>query len=96
MSRPKISRKHGPIPQEAAAKSAPGKRTFPPRQEPYYLCQRSPGSGNANALQPVIGHSFVVLDDREYVTANPHVHGGRLGAPSSGHSRQLRLRTGIR
>ena len=25
---------------------------------------------------PVIGHSFVVLDDREYVTANPHVHGG--------------------
>jgi len=46
------------------------------RQEPYYLCQRSPGSGNANALQPVIGHSFVVLDDREYVTANPHVHGG--------------------
>src|ERR1039457_3633208 len=25
---------------------------------------------------PVIGHSFVVLDDREYVTANPHIHGG--------------------
>jgi tetratricopeptide (TPR) repeat protein len=25
---------------------------------------------------PVLGHSFVVLDDREYVTANPHVHGG--------------------
>ena len=25
---------------------------------------------------PVLGHSFVVLDDREYVTANPHIHGG--------------------
>ncbi len=25
---------------------------------------------------PVIGHSFVVLDDREYVTANSHIHGG--------------------
>jgi protein O-mannosyl-transferase len=25
---------------------------------------------------PVIGHSFVVLDDREYVTANPNIHGG--------------------
>jgi protein O-mannosyl-transferase len=25
---------------------------------------------------PVIGHSFVVLDDREYVTANPHIHDG--------------------
>src|ERR1022692_873131 len=25
---------------------------------------------------PVIGHSFVVLDDREYVTANPHIRGG--------------------
>jgi len=25
---------------------------------------------------PVIGHPFVVLDDREYVTANPYVHGG--------------------
>src|SRR5271156_5357889 len=25
---------------------------------------------------PVVGHSFVVLDDREYVTANPHIHGG--------------------
>jgi protein O-mannosyl-transferase len=24
---------------------------------------------------PVIGHSFVVLDDREYVTANPHIQG---------------------
>jgi protein O-mannosyl-transferase len=25
---------------------------------------------------PVIGHSFVVLDDREYVTANSHIHSG--------------------
>jgi tetratricopeptide (TPR) repeat protein len=25
---------------------------------------------------PAIGHSFVVFDDREYVTANPHLHGG--------------------
>jgi len=25
---------------------------------------------------PVIGHSFIVLDDHDYVTANPHVHGG--------------------
>ncbi|MGB9235697.1 MAG: tetratricopeptide repeat protein [Terriglobales bacterium] len=25
---------------------------------------------------PVIGHSFVVLDDRDYVTANSHIHGG--------------------
>src|ERR1022692_4302327 len=25
---------------------------------------------------PVIGHSFVVLDDREYVVANSHIHGG--------------------
>ena len=25
---------------------------------------------------PVLGHSFVVLDDREYVTTNPHVHDG--------------------
>src|SRR5580704_561843 len=25
---------------------------------------------------PAIGHSFVVLDDREYVTANSHIHGG--------------------
>src|ERR1700689_589780 len=24
---------------------------------------------------PAIGHSFVVLDDREYVTANSHIHG---------------------
>jgi len=24
---------------------------------------------------PVMGHSFVVLDDREYVTANPHIRG---------------------
>jgi tetratricopeptide (TPR) repeat protein len=24
---------------------------------------------------PVLGHSFVVLDDREYVTANSHIHG---------------------
>src|SRR5580704_14382152 len=24
---------------------------------------------------PAIGHSFVVLDDREYVTANPNIHG---------------------
>ncbi len=23
---------------------------------------------------PVLGHSFVVLDDRDYVTANPHIH----------------------
>ncbi len=25
---------------------------------------------------PIVGNSFVVLDDQEYVTANPHVHGG--------------------
>ncbi len=25
---------------------------------------------------PVIGHPFVVLDDREYVIANPHIHDG--------------------
>ncbi len=25
---------------------------------------------------PVMDHPFVVLDDREYVTANPHIHGG--------------------
>jgi tetratricopeptide (TPR) repeat protein len=25
---------------------------------------------------PVIGHSFVVLDDSEYVTGNPHIHDG--------------------
>ncbi len=25
---------------------------------------------------PVLGHSFVVLDDQDYVTANPHVHNG--------------------
>ena len=25
---------------------------------------------------PVFGHSFLVLDDRDYVTANPHVHQG--------------------
>src|ERR1035441_6276452 len=25
---------------------------------------------------PVMGHSFVVLDDREYVVANSHIHGG--------------------
>src|SRR5271154_5724095 len=25
---------------------------------------------------PVIGHSFIVLDDREYVIANPHIHDG--------------------
>jgi tetratricopeptide (TPR) repeat protein len=25
---------------------------------------------------PVMEHSFVVLDDREYVTANPHIHDG--------------------
>ena len=25
---------------------------------------------------PVIGHSFVVFDDRDYVTANPYIHGG--------------------
>jgi protein O-mannosyl-transferase len=25
---------------------------------------------------PVLGHSFVVLDDRDYITANPHIHEG--------------------
>ncbi|MGA2966218.1 MAG: hypothetical protein ABSD64_08395, partial [Terriglobales bacterium] len=25
---------------------------------------------------PVIGHSFIVMDDSEYVTANPHIHRG--------------------
>ena len=25
---------------------------------------------------PVIGHSFLILDDHDYVTANPHVHDG--------------------
>jgi protein O-mannosyl-transferase len=25
---------------------------------------------------PVIGHSFIVLDDRDYVTANPNIHNG--------------------
>jgi tetratricopeptide (TPR) repeat protein len=25
---------------------------------------------------PVLGYSFVVLDDRDYVVANPHIHGG--------------------
>jgi protein O-mannosyl-transferase len=25
---------------------------------------------------PVIGYSFVVFDDQDYVTANPHIHGG--------------------
>jgi protein O-mannosyl-transferase len=25
---------------------------------------------------PVLGHSFVVLDDQDYVTANPHIHSG--------------------
>jgi len=25
---------------------------------------------------PAIGHSFITLDDREYVTANPHIHNG--------------------
>ncbi len=25
---------------------------------------------------PVVGHSFVVFDDRDYVTANPYIHGG--------------------
>ena len=25
---------------------------------------------------PVIGYSFIVLDDHDYVTANPHIHGG--------------------
>jgi len=95
MSRARISRNTGPIPQEAAAKALP-EADFSSRQEPYYLCQRSPGSGNANALQPRHWHSFVVLDDREYVTANPHVHGGPAWSTIQWHSRQLRLRTGIR
>lgn len=30
----------------------------------------------AALYSPVIGHPFVVLDDREYVTANPHIHDG--------------------
>ena len=25
---------------------------------------------------PVLGHSFVVFDDRDYVTENPHIRGG--------------------
>jgi len=34
-------------------------------------------SGATIALYcPVFEHSFIVLDDREYVTANPHIHNG--------------------
>jgi protein O-mannosyl-transferase len=34
------------------------------------------GSVTIALYSPVIGHSFVVFDDRDYVTANPYVHGG--------------------
>src|SRR5271156_704375 len=33
------------------------------------------GSVTIALYSPVIGHSFVVFDDRDYVTANPYVHG---------------------
>jgi protein O-mannosyl-transferase len=32
--------------------------------------------GTIALYSPVIGHSFVVLDDQEYVTANPQIHQG--------------------
>ncbi len=34
------------------------------------------GAVTVALYSPVIGHSFVVFDDRDYVTANPYVHGG--------------------
>jgi protein O-mannosyl-transferase len=34
------------------------------------------GSVTIALYSPVIGHSFVVFDDRDYITANPYVHGG--------------------
>ena len=63
-------------PQEAATKA-------PPRSGPFLtgkklnavLCVLLAAVTIA-LYSPVIGHSFVVLDDDDYVTGNPHIQGG--------------------
>ena len=47
---------------------------------------------------PIVGYPFVVLDDdHDYVTANPHVHGGLAWSTVKwAFTTRLRRRTGIR
>ncbi len=63
-------------PQEAATKNASRNREIPRRHKPKtLLCVLLAGVTIA-LYSPVLWHSFVVLDDREYVTANSHIHDG--------------------
>jgi tetratricopeptide (TPR) repeat protein len=57
-------------------KTLPGPRPFlAGKNLKIVLCVLLAGTTIALYI-PVIGHSFVVFDDREYVTANPHLHAG--------------------
>jgi len=70
MSRAKNLPKTLANPARGRSQKRSRKADFSSRQEPYYFVSALL-AGQRYALQPVIGHSFVVLDDREYVTANP-------------------------
>jgi len=45
----------------------------------------SPGAATLRFTAPSLGTHLVVLDDREYVTANPHVHAPGLSTISGIH-----------
>jgi tetratricopeptide (TPR) repeat protein len=70
------------------ARTRPQVRKRPRSKEPSITAPMRAGKGLIALLcvllagatiavySPVTEHSFIVLDDREYVTANPHIHNG--------------------
>ena len=48
---------------------------MPPKQWNALLCVLL-ALATIALYSPVMGHSFVVLDDRDYVTGNPHIYNG--------------------
>ena len=77
MSRTKpVSKARGKIRQRPNASALPGVAPFlTSKNLQIVLCVLLAGVTIA-LYSPVLSHSFVVMDDREYVTANSHIHNG--------------------
>ena len=70
-----IARTRGPIRKKpAAGESSRSASIFDGKKVVGLLCVALAAVTIA-IYSPVLGHSFVVLDDREYVTANSHIRG---------------------
>jgi tetratricopeptide (TPR) repeat protein len=63
-------------PRKPSPKALPSGRSFLKGQNLNIVLSILLAALTIALYSPVMGHSFIVLDDQEYVTTNPHIHDG--------------------